>query len=50
MVLDRDRTLRGAVAGALAAGVWLAQQPLDKPLFGVDYDDGELLGNAAISN
>ncbi len=30
----------------VAAGVWLAQQPLDKPVFGVDYDDSELLGKA----
>lgn len=44
MVIDRAKTVRGAVAGAVAAGVWLAQQPLDKPVFGVDYDDSELLG------
>lgn len=44
MALDRDRTLRGALAGAVAATVWAAQQPLDKRLFGVDYDDTELLG------
>ena len=36
--------MRGALAGAVAAGVWAAQQPLDKRLFGVDYDDCELLG------
>jgi len=46
MVIDRARTIRGALAGAVAAGVWAAQQPLDKPLFGVDYDDTELLGKA----
>jgi hypothetical protein len=46
MVIDRAKTVRGAVAGAVAAGVWLAQQPLDKPVFGVDYDDSELLGKA----
>jgi hypothetical protein len=46
MVIDRDRTVRGALAGVVAAGVWAAQQPLDKPLFGVDYDDTELLGKA----
>ena len=40
----RTRTLRGALAGAVAAGVWAAQQPLDKRVFGVDYDDAELLG------
>ena len=42
--MPSDRTLRGALAGALAAGVWAAQQPLDKRAFGVDYDDCELLG------
>src|SRR4051794_30666266 len=44
MALLHTRTARGAVAGALAAGVWAAQQPLDKAVFGVDYDDAELLG------
>ena len=44
MPSDRTRTLRGALAGALAAGVWAAQQPLDKKAFGVDYDDCDLLG------
>jgi hypothetical protein len=38
------RTLRGALAGTVAAGVWAAQQPLDKELFASDYDDVELLG------
>lgn len=28
----------------MAAGVWAAQQPLDKAVFGVDYDDVQLLG------
>jgi hypothetical protein len=28
----------------VAAGVWAAQQPLDKRAFGSDYDDVELLG------
>ncbi|HEV2776886.1 MAG TPA: hypothetical protein VGV90_14935 [Solirubrobacteraceae bacterium] len=46
MVIDRAKTVRGAFAGAIAAAVWLAQQPLDKPIFGVDYDDSELLGKA----
>jgi hypothetical protein len=46
MVIDRAQTVRGAFAGAVAAAVWLAQQPLDKPIFGVDYDDSELLGKA----
>ena len=44
MPLDQARTARGALAGALAAGVWAAQQPLDKRIFGVEYDDVELLG------
>ena len=44
MALDRTRTLRGALAGAAAAAVWAAQQPLDQRVFGVDYDDVELLG------
>src|SRR4051794_10514770 len=44
MGADRTRVLRGALAGAVAAGVWAAQQPLDKRVFGVDYDDAELLG------
>ena len=46
MAIDRARTIRGALAGAVAAGVWAAQQPLDKRVFGVDYDDTELLGKA----
>jgi hypothetical protein len=41
---DLDQTVRGAVAGAVAAGVWAAQQPLDRRVFGVPYDDTELLG------
>ena len=44
MALDRAQTLRGALAGAVAAGVWAAQQPLDKRVYGVEYDDVELLG------
>ena len=38
------RSLRGALAGAVAASVWAAQQPLDRRVFGVPYDDAELLG------
>ncbi len=34
------------MAGAVAATVWALQQPLDKRVFGVDYDDCELLGSA----
>jgi hypothetical protein len=44
MALDTTRTLRGALAGAAAAVVWAAQQPLDKRVFGVEYDDAQLLG------
>jgi hypothetical protein len=44
MAVDGTRTLRGALAGALAAGAWAAQQPLDRRAFGVDYDDAALLG------
>ena len=43
MAFDRTRTLRGALAGAAAAAVWLAQQPLDKRIFGWPHDDAELL-------
>jgi hypothetical protein len=46
MAIDRTRTARGALAGAVAAGVWAAQQPLDQRVFGVRYDDTELLGKA----
>src|SRR3954451_11443545 len=44
MAIDRARTARGAVAGAVAAGVWALQQPLDRRIFGLAYDDTELLG------
>jgi hypothetical protein len=44
MAFDRPRTARGALAGAVAAGVWALQQPLDQRVFGVDYDDTEILG------
>jgi hypothetical protein len=44
MAFDRTRTMRGALAGGLGAAVWAAQQPLDKRVFGVSYDDAELLG------
>jgi hypothetical protein len=46
MPVDRTKTLRGALAGALAAGVWAAQMPLDKRVFGWDFDDVEMLGKA----
>jgi hypothetical protein len=44
--LDRTRTLRGAVSGALAATVWALSQPLDKRVFPSRFDDVELLGKA----
>jgi hypothetical protein len=42
--MELRRTLNGAAAGATAAGLWAAQQPLDKRIFGSRYDDVELLG------
>ena len=42
----RTRTLRGALCGAVAAGVWAGVQPLDKRLLDSSYDDVELLGKA----
>jgi hypothetical protein len=42
--MELRRIPSGALAGALAAAVWAAQQPLDKKVFGSDYDDVELLG------
>jgi hypothetical protein len=47
-VVDRTRTLRGAVCGAVAAAVWALEQPLDKLAFGSEYDDVELLGKAVV--
>jgi hypothetical protein len=44
MAVDTTRTVRGALAGVAAAGVWAAQQPLDQRIFGVVYDDVRLLG------
>jgi hypothetical protein len=47
--IDRTRSLRGAVSGAVASAVWALQQPLDKRVFGCGYDDVELLGRAVVS-
>jgi hypothetical protein len=47
MAVDPTQTARGALAGAVGAGVWALQQPLDKRVFGVAYDDVELLGKLA---
>jgi hypothetical protein len=44
--IDRGRTVRGATCGAIAAGVWALEQPLDKSLFACRFDDVELLGKA----
>jgi hypothetical protein len=44
MPTEPSHAVRGAVAGAVAAGVWALQQPLDRKVFGVPYDDTELLG------
>lgn len=46
VAFDQAKTARGAIAGAAAAAVWAAQQPLDKRVFGVGYDDTALLGKA----
>ncbi len=40
------RSLNGALAGAAAAALWAAQQPLDRRALGCDYSDVELLGKA----
>jgi hypothetical protein len=42
--MELRRMPSGALAGAIAAAVWAAQQPLDKRVFRSDYDDVELLG------
>jgi hypothetical protein len=42
----RATSIRGALAGASAAAVWAAQQPLDKRVFAFGFDDVELLGKA----
>lgn len=42
--MNRVRMTRGAAAGAVAAAVWALQQPADQRVFGVPYDDTELLG------
>jgi len=44
VALNRTRTLRGALAGGVAAAAWAAQQPVDKRAFGCSFDDVELLG------
>jgi hypothetical protein len=49
MGLDWRATSRGALAGAAAAGLWAAQQPLDKRVFDTGYDDVELLGKSVVA-
>lgn len=49
MGIDGARTAKGALAGAVAAAAWAAQQPLDKRVFDSDYDDVELLGKLVTS-
>jgi hypothetical protein len=44
MPFDRTRTLRGALAGATAATAWAALIPIDKRIFGCEFDDIEILG------
>jgi hypothetical protein len=44
VALDREITARGALAGAVAAGLWAAQSPLDARVFRWPYLDQELLG------
>lgn len=46
MTPTRRRHLKGAIAGAVAAAAWAAQQPLDKRAFDFPFDDVELLGKA----
>ncbi|MDQ3720962.1 MAG: hypothetical protein M3350_09325 [Actinomycetota bacterium] len=46
--MELQRSLNGALAGMVAAGVWAAQQPLDKRVFESSYDDVELLGKFAV--
>ncbi|HEV3229470.1 MAG TPA: hypothetical protein VGY97_08350 [Solirubrobacteraceae bacterium] len=46
MPVDATQTLRGALAGAVGAAVWAAQTPLDRRVFGCEFDDVELLGKA----
>ncbi len=44
MMIDARTTANGAAAGAAAAFVWAATEPLDKPIFGCRYSDVEFLG------
>jgi hypothetical protein len=44
MAIDHARTARGALAGAVAAGVWALQEPIDQRIFATRYSDPRLLG------
>jgi hypothetical protein len=46
MPIDRARTARGALAGAIAAVAWSAQSRVDMRAFRFDYSDEALLGKA----
>ena len=46
--MELERSLNGALAGMVAAGVWAAQQPLDKKVFESGHDDVELLGKLVV--
>ena len=46
--VELQRSVNGALAGMVAAGVWAAQQPLDKKVFGSGYDDVELMGKLVV--
>jgi hypothetical protein len=48
MGANATRSLRGALAGAVGAGVWALQQPLDMRVFRVPYDDSLLLGRLVV--
>ena len=41
---DPRRRVRAAAAGAVAAAVWAAAEPLDRRLFRCDYSDVALVG------
>ena len=49
-MIDLRAAARGAVAGAVAAGVWSAVEPLAARAFGTDYTDVRLLGRMASRN
>jgi hypothetical protein len=46
MSIDRARTARGALAGAIAAGAWSVQAQVDMRAFGSSYSDEAVLGKA----